>query len=110
MWTEEYLKERIEELRAMGLKMYILRWRDLTRADMERVLRIAASCHVDMVTFDGAGGGSGYSPCKMMNEWGYPAILIETALAYGLQADGSGGPDASGSGNRGRVYHGGSGL
>lgn len=81
MWTEEYLKERIEELRAMGLKNVYFKMAGFDRADMERVLRIAASCHVDMVTFDGAGGGSGYSPCKMMNEWGYPAILIEAALA-----------------------------
>jgi len=33
-----------------------------------------------MITFDGAGGGSGYSPCKMMNEWGLPTILMEDAV------------------------------
>lgn len=35
---------------------------------------------VDMITFDGAGGGTGYSPTKMMNEWGLPAILMQEAL------------------------------
>jgi glutamate synthase domain-containing protein 2 len=34
-----------------------------------------------MVTFDGAGGGSGYSPNKMMNEWAYPTVCMEVAVA-----------------------------
>lgn len=48
--------------------------------DMERVLRLAVECGVDMVTFDGAGGGSGYSPCKMMNEWCLPTVAMESRL------------------------------
>ena len=36
-----------------------------------------------MVTFDGAGGGSGYSPCKMMNEWCLPTVVMESIL-YGI--------------------------
>ena len=51
------------------------------RRDLEEVLRLAAVLEVDLVTFDGAGGGSGYSPSKMMNEWGLPAVCIESALA-----------------------------
>jgi len=33
-----------------------------------------------MITFDGAGGGSGYSPCKMMNEWGLPTVVLQEAV------------------------------
>lgn len=80
MWTETYLTKRVAQLREMGLKNVYFKMAGYDVADMERVLRIAAACRVDMVTFDGAGGGSGYSPCKMMNEWGYPAVLIESAL------------------------------
>ena len=50
------------------------------REDIKRVLRIASDLQVDMVTFDGAGGGSGYSPSKMMNEWGLPVICLEDAV------------------------------
>ena len=50
------------------------------RRDIEEVLRLAAVLNVDLVTLDGAGGGSGYSPSKMMNEWGLPAVCIESAL------------------------------
>jgi glutamate synthase domain-containing protein 2 len=33
-----------------------------------------------MITFDGAGGGSGYSPSKMMNEWSLPTVCLEDVV------------------------------
>lgn len=80
MWDEAYLVKRMADLREMGMKNLYFKMAGYDPADMERVLRIASLTGADLVTFDGAGGGSGYSPCKMMNEWGYPAILIEAAL------------------------------
>ena len=35
---------------------------------------------MDLITFEGAGGGSGYSPDKMMTEFGLPAACIENAI------------------------------
>ena len=80
MWSETYLIRRVAQLRQLGLKNLYFKMAGYDPVDMERVLRISADCRADMVTFDGSGGGSGYSPCKMMNEWGYPAVLIEAAL------------------------------
>jgi hypothetical protein len=80
MWTEEYLIPHIKALRAIGMKNVYFKMAGYDPEDLERVLRMASLARVDMVTFDGAGGGSGYSPCRMMNEWGLPAIMIETAL------------------------------
>lgn len=80
MWTEEKLVARINELRAMGLKNVYFKMAGFDTQDMEKVLRIASAAEVDMVTYDGAGGGSGYSPSKMMNEFGYSAVQIESAL------------------------------
>jgi len=80
MWTEEYLVKRINGLRGLGLKNVYFKMAGYDRQDLEQVLRIASAAEVDMVTFDGAGGGSGYSPTKMMNEWGLPAICMEVAL------------------------------
>lgn len=80
MWTEESLRQRIESLRALGLKNVYFKMAGFDRRDLEEVLRLAAVMDVDLVTFDGAGGGSGYSPSKMMNEWGLPAVCIESAL------------------------------
>ncbi len=80
MWDENYLCRRIEELRTMGMKNVYFKMAGYDYADLEHVLRIASMAKVDMVTFDGAGGGSGYSPCKMMNEWGLPTVCLESYL------------------------------
>ena len=80
MWDEEYLCARAKELRQLGAQNLYFKMAGYDLCDIERVLRIAAAAQIDMVTFDGAGGGSGYSPCKMMNEWGLPAVCIESAL------------------------------
>lgn len=80
MWDETYLVPRIKELREMGMKNVYFKMAGYDEVDLERVLRIAALAQVDMVTFDGAGGGSGYSPCKMMNEWCLPTVCMESKL------------------------------
>ena len=80
LWDEEYLVGRIEDLRKIGLKNTYFKMAGYDRADIERVIRLGSEAQVDMITFDGAGGGSGYSPCKMMNEWGLPAILVEETV------------------------------
>lgn len=77
LWDEEYLVPRIEKLRKMGIKNFYLKMAGYDRVDIERVIKIGSESRVDMITFDGAGGGTGYSPCKMMNEWGLPVILLE---------------------------------
>jgi len=80
MWTDDYLISRVQNLRGMGLKNVYFKAAGYDRADLEHILRIACAAQVDMVTFDGAGGGSGYSPCKMMNEWALPTICLEEAV------------------------------
>ena len=80
LWNEEYLIPRIERLREMGVKNFYLKMAGYDREDLERVIRIGSEAKVDMITFDGAGGGTGYSPCKMMNEWSLPTILLEEAV------------------------------
>jgi len=67
-------------LRDMGAKNIYFKMAGYDRVDIERVLRIACEAQVDMVTFDGAGGGSGYSPSKMMNEWSLPTVCLEDAV------------------------------
>ncbi|HZJ99161.1 MAG TPA: glutamate synthase-related protein [Tissierellaceae bacterium] len=80
LWDEEYLIGRIESLREMGIKNFYFKMAGYDREDLERVIRIGSQAQVDMITFDGAGGGTGYSPCKMMNEWSLPTILMEDAI------------------------------
>jgi glutamate synthase domain-containing protein 2 len=44
-------------------------------------LRYGAGAGLDLITIDGAPGGTGMSPWPMMNEWGIPAIYLHS-LAY----------------------------
>lgn len=81
LWNEEYLIPRIEELRNLGLKNVYFKMAGYDPTDLERVIRLGSKASVDMITFDGAGGGSGYSPCKMMNEWGIPTVLMENIIS-----------------------------
>ncbi len=80
LWDEEYLVPRIAQLRELGARNVYLKMAGYDPADLRKVLLIGSEARVDMITFDGAGGGSGYSPCKMMNEWGLPTILMEDAV------------------------------
>jgi hypothetical protein len=80
LWTEKSLAEHIEKLRNLGAENIYFKMAGFDRADIKRVLRIACDLQVDMVTFDGAGGGSGYSPSKMMNEWSLPTVCLEDAV------------------------------
>jgi hypothetical protein len=77
LWHEKELLERIEAIRSLGAKNIYFKMAGFDVQDLERVLSLASKAKVDMVTFDGAGGGSGYSPSKMMNEWSLPTVLLE---------------------------------
>ncbi|MHC1719887.1 MAG: glutamate synthase-related protein [Clostridiaceae bacterium] len=80
LWDEEYLLPRIEQLRNIGAKNIYLKMAGYDPEDLKKVILIGSKAKVDMITFDGAGGGSGYSPCKMMNEWGLPTVVMEESI------------------------------
>ena len=77
LWDEAYMTRRVAEVRALGAENVTFKMAGYAPADLERVLRLGAAAGVDLITFDGAGGGSGYSPCKMMNEWSLPTVCLE---------------------------------
>ena len=64
----------------MGAKNVYFKMAGYDPSDLEKSIRLGSKAGIDMITFDGAGGGSGYSPCKMMNEWAYPTVVMEEAI------------------------------
>lgn len=80
MWDEEVLHRRIKELRSRGAKFISLKVGPYRPADLARLAKFACLSEVDLVTFDSAGGGTGKSPWKMMNEWGLPTVYLESLL------------------------------
>lgn len=80
MWNEDILINRVKKLKEIGAKQVCFKVGPFDPKDLVRILKIASTAEVDMVTFDGAGGGSGNSPSKMMNEWGIPTVYLESIL------------------------------
>jgi len=79
-WEEESFIKRVESLRRKGAKYISIKTGPFRPADLARTVILASKAGVDMITVDGAGGGTGNSPIHMMNEWGYPTVYLETVL------------------------------
>jgi glutamate synthase domain-containing protein 2 len=81
MVSEEGFAKRVEELRKAGAKHIALKTGAYVPADVARAVKFASKYKIDYLTLDGAGGGTGMSPWRMMNEWGVPPVELHT-LAY----------------------------
>ncbi|MBN2351356.1 MAG: FMN-binding glutamate synthase family protein [Spirochaetales bacterium] len=81
MVTEEGFSKRVEELRKAGAKYVFLKTGAYRPADLARAVAFSSKYKIDLLTVDGAGGGTGMSPWRMMNEWGVPPVELHT-LAY----------------------------
>lgn len=80
MVTEEGFLQRVEELRKAGAKYVTLKTGAYRPADLARAVKFASIAKIDYLTVDGAGGGTGMSPWRMMNEWGVPTVEIWSLL------------------------------
>lgn len=73
MVTKEGFLDRVKELRSLGAKNVFLKTGAYRPADLARAVKFSSLAKIDLLTVDGAGGGTGMSPWRMMNEWGCPA-------------------------------------
>jgi len=76
MVEEECFARRIEELRSAGAQYIFLKTGAYRPADLARAVRYVSRYKLDLLTVDGAGGGTGMSPWRMMNEWGVPSVEL----------------------------------
>ena len=76
---DSFLKE-VERLRKLGAKYVTLKTGAYRPADLARAVKFASEARIELLTVDGAGGGTGMSPWRMMNEWGIPTVYIESLL------------------------------
>jgi glutamate synthase domain-containing protein 2 len=80
MVTEESFAERVEQLRNAGAKYIFLKTGAYRPADLARAVLFSSRYKLDLLTVDGAGGGTGMSPWRMMNEWGMPPVHLHSLL------------------------------
>ena len=76
MPEERSFVEDIEWLRDNGAKKVFLKTGAYNPAVVAFTLKCASLAGIDVVTFDGAGGGTGMSPVPMMNECGTPTVYL----------------------------------
>ena len=79
--SKEGFLEEVDRLRDLGYKRITLKTGAYSMAELAMALRYGSEAKLDLLTIDGAPGGTGMSPWPMMNEWGIPTFYIE-ALAY----------------------------
>ncbi len=80
MVSQESFNARVEELRKAGAKYITLKTGAYRPADLARAVKFASDAKLDLLTVDGAGGGTGMSPWRMMNEWGVPTVYIQALM------------------------------
>ena len=80
MVSEESFAQRVEELRKAGAKYVFLKTGAYRPADLARAVAFSSKYKIDLLTVDGAGGGTGMSPWRMMNEWGVPPVHLHSLL------------------------------
>ncbi|HUT31727.1 MAG TPA: FMN-binding glutamate synthase family protein [Sedimentisphaerales bacterium] len=80
MVTEESFAKRVQELRSAGAKYVFLKTGAYRPADLARAVLFSSRYKIDLLTVDGAGGGTGMSPWRMMNEWGVPPVYLHSLL------------------------------
>jgi glutamate synthase domain-containing protein 2 len=71
---------RAEELRKAGATWVSLKTGAYRPADLARAVKWSSEAEIDLLTVDAAGGGTGMSPWRMMNEWGIPGIELHSML------------------------------
>jgi len=91
MASEEGFYRDVERLRKAGARFITLKTGAYRPADLALAIKVASNAQIDLLTVDGAGGGTGMSPWRMMNEWGVPTLYLESLVyqfARRLEAQG----------------------
>jgi glutamate synthase domain-containing protein 2 len=72
---EGFMKE-VERLRSLGAKRVTLKTGAYPMRELAMAIKWCSAAKIDLLTIDGAPGGTGMSPWRMMCEWGIPAIYL----------------------------------
>ena len=75
---EGFLAE-VERLRGLGFKRITLKTGAYGLRELAMAIKWGADAKIDLLTIDGAPGGTGMSPWRMMEEWGIPALYLHSA-------------------------------
>jgi glutamate synthase domain-containing protein 2 len=77
--SEESFMREVERLRALGYKRITLKTGAYSLKELAMAIKYCSRAKIDLLTIDGASGGTGMSPWRMMEEWGIPSIYLHSA-------------------------------
>ena len=78
---EESFLAECERLRGLGFQRITLKTGAYGLRELAMALKWGSRAKIDLLTIDGASGGTGMSPWRMMEEWGMPSIYLHSAAA-----------------------------
>ncbi len=76
---EEGFYAEVARLRKLGFKRVTLKTGAYGLHELAKAIKWSSKAKIDLLTIDGAPGGTGMSPWRMMQEWGMPAIYLHSA-------------------------------
>jgi len=76
---EEGFYAEVERLRNLGFKRITLKTGAYSLRELAMTIKWGANAKIDLLTIDGASGGTGMSPWRMMEEWGIPSLYLHAA-------------------------------
>jgi glutamate synthase domain-containing protein 2 len=77
--SEEGFLAEVQRLRDIGFKRITLKTGAYGLRELAMAIKWGSRAKIDLLTVDGAGGGTGMSPWRMMEEWGMPSIYLHSA-------------------------------
>ncbi len=93
---EDEFYASVEQLRELGAKRVTLKTGAYPMRELAMAMKWASNAKIDLLTIDGAPGGTGMSPWRMMEEWGVPTFYLQcmaNELAAKLASQGAYVPD-----------------
>ncbi len=76
---EEGFYAEVKRLRDLGFKRITLKTGAYSLRELAMAIKWGANAKIDLLTIDGAPGGTGMSPWRMMEEWGIPSLYLHAA-------------------------------
>jgi len=106
--VHEAFMKAVEYLRKIGFTRVTLKTGAYGMEELAMALRFSSEAGIDLLTVDGAGGGTGMSPWNMMQHWGIPSLELHSKTyeyCKILQEKGLKVPDISFAGGLAREDH-----
>ncbi|MDI6745181.1 MAG: FMN-binding glutamate synthase family protein [Thermodesulfovibrionales bacterium] len=69
----------VARLRKLGFKRVTLKTGAYGLRELAMAIKWSSKAKIDLLTIDGAPGGTGMSPWRMMEEWGMPSLYLHAA-------------------------------